>query len=522
MAGWSDSFRASLADTSRRPRFRLERRSLRDEPGTDWSVGTDPGAGASGAYLVLDRDSIRVAGQQLRPRGWSTSIGAFSVEVVSAAPGSSGAMTEMLARWTRGTTVALMVGFDGTPSTQFEQVALGQITNLQRAGVNRWTLTCRDIYAAMTQRLTTTATQTALFSDVTAATTLSASYATGDTTLNVASSTGFQRETSGTGALLVIPSSGDPFILRWTASTATTFTVVATNVGGTTRVAAASGDRVEELARLAGHPIDILRKVISSTGTGAAGGYDTYPAYWGLGIAESNFADDDMYRWKNDVVVVASGSYSWELLEQEEIPDAYAWMSALLSTAGLFFAIYQGQLTIRAGQESTAVSGAQNYLSWIEITDADIIEVESYEAWDAGHDVEYQSITVYAYATAVSSGTSDVNTLPCENLMEYDVGDRVFENTTEIVTEMRNRLDESAQRIPERLVLRCASLRLAELCIGDVPILNTTRCPSRALGDVGFVRRRVVIDLVEASWTRGTVRVGMLVYPTTDEEADTP
>lgn len=520
MSGWSDSLKASLADTSRRARFRLERRALRSEPGADYSIATDPDAGAS-AVLALDRTSVRVAGQTLYPRGWTTTIGGWSVTVVSTSPGGTGALTELLAHWTRGTVVALMLGFDGTVDTQFEQIALGQIVNLTRAGVNRWTLTCRDLYGALTQRLTTSATETALFLSL-SSTTLTADYATGDTTLNVASTTGFERETSGTGAVLVTPAAGDAFFLRWTASTGTTLTVAAADVGGTVRVAASTGDTVQEVVRVSGHPIDIVRKVLSSTGAGTAGGYDTLPEYWGLGIEESNFADEDMRRWKEDVADVSSGSYTWEVLEVESVPDAFAWLSALLATSGFFFAIYQGRLTVRCAQQTTATTGTQNYFSTIEITDDDIIEVESYEAWDAGHPVEYSTITVRTASASTSSTTGGVMTLPVESQLDYDLSGVVFENDTEMVAEAANRLHEDAQRIPERVVVRCASLRLAELCIGDVPTLTTTRCPSRALGDEGFSRRRVLVDLVEPDYVGGTVRVGMLVYPTADEEVDTP
>lgn len=510
---WSEAFLAALEAPSRRVRIALQRRDVYDEPGVDITLYSDDIS--SVASLVLDAQSLRVSGQQLRPRGWTTTIGAFGVDIVT----GNGAAAELVAHWTRGTVVALLVGFDDMPPAQFQQVAVGQVWNLRRATGARWTLEVRDLYAALAQRLTTTAEEIALFNDVTAETTLSADYATGDTTLNVSSSSGFVKG-SKNGALLVTPTSGDPFLLEWSAKGAGTFTVVAGDLMGTTRVAAVAGDTVSEVVYLYGHPLDIVREVLCSTGNGTNGAYDVHAEMWGLAVPDSLLDHDDIDRTRDDLVVVSSGSYLWQLWEgpAPSVPDAYAWLTTWMAGGGFFLAVRQGVLTVRAAQLTNSVSDHPTVLSDLWITDNDIVSVESYEMWEAGHAVEYQRLVVTVSGSVDLEGaSSELATLPGEHTLTVDLSDRVYTNGLAHQQDVYFRLVEDAQRIPERLVLRC-TLRLAQACIGDVITLDTVACPSRALGDDGFVHRPALVDMVEPDWLGGTCRIGLLVYPTTEEE----
>jgi hypothetical protein len=110
----------------------------------------------------------------------------------------------------------------------------------------------------------------------------------------------------------------------------------------------------------------------------------------------------------------------------------------------------------------------------------------------------------------------DVATLPADFDLTYTLP-AVWSNGTAICTEVHDRVAESFYRVPERMVLACAGLRLAQLAPGDVVDLTTKRFPSRRDGLDGFAGRRVLVDEVSPDWDRGTVRVGLLVYPESED-----
>mgnify|MGYP001582408233 CR=1 FL=1 len=501
--GWSSAFVAGLESRTIAFCYVLEVVQIYNEPGNVWSVGSHPGLGM---VTGLGLRGISVQGSTLSARTWSSTIGAFTVELV-------GDIQELCKNITRGTVVTLRAGFEGMAVYDFERIALGQVRNL-RGTAPSWTLECVDLLTLCRVRLQRTFGNPLLFDSIGNTTTLGANYTAGDGTVTVASTASFEREAGGTGAFLVTPSVGDPFYLTYTGTTATTFTGCSTTGQmGTTAVNAVATDVVTEVAYLSAHPLNIARRVLVSR-DGTNGSWDDYPAAWGLGMDSTMLDHDDIDAYQSLVVVPASGQHNWEYTVHESESDALAWLQAFLARAGLFVTSRQGALTIRGVQHTQTPT----YTSGLAITDADIEEIEDYEAWDAtDHPTEYHTVLVNSATGGTSNPTLEVATLPYESTNTYDLTDRVFANESAVRTEVLGRVLESAQRIPERLGIRCAGLRLAQLAPGDVVPLTTRRTHSRRDGPAGWKEAPAEVIEVSPSWTGGTVRLGLLVYPPTDD-----
>lgn len=509
---WTADFIDALSQRTRAPVFTLERVQLYDEPGVPVTIASHAGYGTdsgTGPYLRIVR--VDTQGATLSPRGWTSTIGSFSVTL-------AGTMAYLFARAVRGTVLQLKMGFAGWPGEDFQIIGLGQVRNV-RGRPPEYTLECLDAFSALRQRVTNDLTSTKLFDATGTATTSAAAYAVGDTSLTMTSTSNFKRQTSGIGAVRVTPSSGAaPFYLTYTGTATGPIRltgVSATGKFGTTAAAAASGSTVEEVAYLYGHPLDLARKVLTSRGSGANGAYDVLPTMWGMGVLYDLVDHDDIDAWK-EVVKVSSGIYSWDVLVEEAQEDAFGWLEGLLSPAGLFLTMRQGLLTIRAGQNSHGASAGTYYRdSGISIADDEIAEVNDWEAWDGGHSPEYARTYVQGYGvTSAGTLSATAATLPAGSFLYYDLRDRVYSNVSASNVEVVNRLDESARNVPERLVLSCAGLRLAQLAPGDLVSVTTGLCPSRWYGT--FEATQAIVDEVSPAWTDGRVNVSLLIYPDGD------
>lgn len=499
---WSAEFVELLSSRSRAMGFFLEVVELYDEPNGPYSTGSRRGLADS---VRIGVGGPIVQGSALSPRAWTTTIGAFSVPFV-------GDITELTAAVRRGSFVALYAGF-GDDVAQYERIAVGQVRNI-RGTAPAWTLECVDVTASLRTRTSNQYGLTELFATLAPDTDLTAGYATGDTTVNVTSSVGFDRETGGSGAIRVTPDTGEDFYLLWSASTATTFTVTAADTMGTTRAAASSGKAVVGVAYLTGHPIDIARKLLVSRGSGTNGAYDTYPSTWGFGLPDWLIDHDDADAFKA-IAAVGSGAYAWDWPQDEPVPDGWSWLSGLLAGGGFFVAQRQGSLTVRCAVD---LADAEPVTT---ITDADIVTIREYEAWASDHADEAFGVQVTTDTANVVRGeyggstTLYTATLPAVLLASYDLSDRAFVNDGQIAIETANRLRQAAVGVPEAVEIECSGLRLAQLACGDAVLLTTRRVVTLEEGAAGYEERPALVVQVVVAWT-GTVRLRLLVYPSNE------
>jgi len=514
---WPADFIAQLDGVAFVPVYRLRTLLVETEPnGGDYVITSVAGYGED--EVLIGAGGPTIQGSRVTPQTWASTIGQFTVPLV-------GDIGTLLRKVSRGTVVVLEMGFAGWPVSAFETIALGQVSAIQGADPS-WTLTCLDPLAMLRQRLTSFSTRLALFHGVFGATTLTADYTSGDATVTVTATTGFYRETGASYGIKITPTTGAPFYLLATGSTGTTFTgcndgsfVVwdeDTETYVSAVVDAVSGDAVAGVAYLEGHPLDIVRRLLLSTGAGTNGPWDDYPSLWAWGLPEELVDVDDIGGWKSYVVAVASGSYTWQVVVEEEIDDPYAWLSGLLADAGLYLTTRMGLLTVRSAQLHTSAT-ASPWMADEEILDEHIVSARFLGLWDPQTTTEYTT-TAVTTATGTLETDDDLQTLPAAALRTYDVSDRVFTNQGQVRSEMAGRLTESSCRVPESIELVLRGLAWGRLTAGDLPRVTTPRLRGRldSTRD-GYDGRIVYVTSVSPDHPGNRTIITALAYPTNDE-----
>lgn len=499
---WSEAFCAALESGATSRRYLLRSVLCYAEPGYYAAVCSHAGMeGVRGIVNVITRS------QRLQPATWTSSLGGFEVEVAGA-----DAIRHIMEHFTRGTVLELLCYMEHLPEGDGARIGLGVMMDYTlRRGV--LTVSCVDLVTATRTRMDRDSTECNLFSDLGGGRTLTAAYTVGDTTLTFSTVAGFQRETGGTGAVLVTPSSGDPFFLTYTGTSGgnTLTGVSSTGAMGTTASNASIGASVAYVAYLHGHPMDIARKVLTSREE-SNGAYDLLPYQWGLGFSADLIDDEDADQFKA-LVAATSGSYSWAYGQITAVTDGYAFLSDFLARAGLFLTMRQGRVTVRAGQDPYA-SGA-----YIEaaLHHRDLSDDPEVSGFDGDHGVEANVCRVLSASSFTDSTAYDAATLPATRRRDYDLSDRVSSNESAIRAGDSARLSVLASRVPERIVAPLAGLRGAQWAVGGGIQIADDRILTRALITRGVVDRRGIIDEVTADWTAGRVTVGALVYPPDEE-----
>jgi len=509
---WSAAFLDALAEPTTSLDFVVEYVETVDF-GIAWSAGSGVSPGVIDTTCYLAPDTVQVQGARMSPRGWSATLGAFSLGLV-------GDLATFWSSVPRGAVLRLRAAPIGWPLADYQTIAVGVFWKASRQGrAPLWTVEVRDLLAGVLRPPTKTGVP--LFNGL-SSTEVDSGYTVGDTTLRVLGTSLFEKETSSltggsaTGAVQVTNGSGDTFFLTYTG-TATgpiRFTgVSATGQFGTTAHNAAVGSAVAEVAYLHGHPLDIARRILTSS-DGSNGGWDRLPSTWGLRIRYTLLDHTDITTHRDQVMVPSSGSWVLDIPETETQEDGPGWLSGILSTLGVFVCQRQGLLTVRPGQASITAS----YVLDFDLTDADLLTDATIEHddYDTEHAPEYDSTRVTsATSSTTSAGSAGVATLPADDLLDYDVSAYLFDNESACRSEILARVTESAQRIPERVALSC-TLRAAQLAPGDVIRLTSAVLSSRTR-PAGFLGSAVLVSEVSTDWLSGVVRLVLLCYPPTDD-----
>lgn len=504
---WSNGFLDALEARTRGLQLLLERLEVYHEPGTAWSIASHGGLGADAVGIVLR--GLTGFGACVTPRTAGSTIGGIYVPV-------TGDISAICTNLPRGTVVQLRAGFEGWDAADFETIFVGQVRNLRGMNPN-WKLEIMDLFGALKQRMERGYDDPMLFQDLPSETQLTAAYTPGDITLEVGATLTFHRETGGEGVVRIVPTTGDPFYLTYTgtATGPTRFTGVSTTGQfGTSAVAALVGDDVVDIAHIAGHPVDVARKILCSTGAGTNGTYDTLPLAWGLALSDDLVDHDDADHTRDDIVNGGFAPYTFNVLVDAEQTDSLAWLAGVLGPAGIFLTQRMGKVTVRAIDHT----GSPGYPTGLTITDADILSVEDWEAFDFRHVPEYNISTVtggtgltadslagYADAATIPSQIQNVRTLPF-----------AFSSEEDICEEVVGRMEESDQRVPEYMKLRLVP-KWSQLAPGDIVNLTTTKIHSRRDGAAGYTDRPAIVLEVFPEWVEGACRVSIAVYPESED-----
>jgi hypothetical protein len=520
---WSGPFIDALYQTHRVPRWfikweRIASSFLGISPiplGEEVTVGSHSGLGCD--FIGLQEPVFQ--GAQLSPATMSSTLSGWSVDIV----GSTTCRALVRKYLTRGSIISLKFGYQGMGAADFQRVALGQIRNIYIFGQNRIRLEVNDFLTALRGKFTIEqGLAQSMFSDA-GTTTTAAANPPGSNPYTVTSTTDFKKETGADGAIYLASTLGDPYYIRWSASTATTFTnaSVGVRVLDTTDVGTLLNDVVTSIAYIKDHPINIARKMLVSTGGGANGVQDTLPNTWGWAVPVQFIDYDD-----SDNFIRASGgpssTYHWEAYTAAPVEDGYGWLSALLAKGGFFLAQRQGCLTVRCLQNVNVDNGT-TVVTGIAITEADIFqdsEIE-HELFCSEWNYEYGQIQITTNA-GTGTATGAIGTWPAQYSYNIDLSTNIFHDDIIIRTEIFSRIKTHLCRIPERIVITKAHLRLAQLTIGDICFLNMSILGlswdryAAAKGQHGINLRRVLVTEVTPDFIQGYCRIALMIYPTDD------
>lgn len=493
-------------------------------------LGNGPGitgywiASASGIWPHADTEAFIVGGSltgamaSVNPVSWTPTTGGYTFRV------SGDNLRGPAYGLKRGSIVGLYIALGDGPALVTERVHLGMVTGVEGyrqgsagPGYDSIAITVMDITCALGGRLGAALGDRQLFGTVGIPAVTTASETTGSGTYDVDSTSAIGLPTSGVGAVLVTPTAGDPYWRLVSSKTATTLTIstpLTTPRMGTDDVGCDSGDMVTAGWYVTGHPFDVIRKLLCSTGDGTNGTYDTLAASWGFGVPADFVDDDDIDLWRDLLLQPASGSYTWELAGISPVEDGYSWLSSLLSGAGMWISVRQGLLTLRAVQSSTLdLIGVQATLSR-----ADLLSVDGVTWYDTAQTREYENAQVAAGATVAYSTSGRVVTYPAEVNRLYDLTGYVYTNLSAVTTAEAARFREAAVSIWMRVDVTLSGLRCAGLCRGDLVSLSWPEVPSRwdwVNGLDGYVAH-VLGVLVD--WTAGTVKLSLGVPPRYEDQ----
>ena len=498
---WASKFSYALSLTPARPQFRFETLDL----GT--GAGNTPGSPS--ATNLISGFSSTSAGVQ--PLSWQATAGGFNVTIPTEDPGM------LLQYLKRGALCRVRAAMGSTSSDQWQTVALGRILDVNGLAPEIQ-VQCIDLLQSLGSRLTTTPAELPLFANAGSTTTLTADYTAGSSSISVASSTAFVKETGGNGLLQITPTSGDPFFLTWSNKTASSFTISTSAILGTTAVDAVSGDTVTHLPYLVDHPLKIARKVLTSTGSGTNGSFDTLPKGWGYGLP-ADFFDANDSAINVSASAPSSGTGSWQVYVTDSQDDGGSWLRGILSPAGMWLTMRQGMITARAA--FSVYTPPANLQPEITITDDDISAVSSHSRFDTSQAAQGAGIRVVGPTSSQTSKRSSIATLPAVEVIEQSLPWLARSNEAQQLESVRSRLLNWAASVPERISIVCSGLRLAGLAPGDLVQVTSRLLVGRIEGQHGFFRlRRAFVANVAIDWLGNTVRLELLCPTPPDNTYD--
>jgi hypothetical protein len=497
-----------------------------------WFAATDPSLSPWAELLHKQGFEPRLGSTGINPQTWQPIEGGWSVTIKVADGLVEGeqyrrAGLEYAARALRkGALLRLSIGEVGYSRSEYQALKIGRIAQVSSDGhPNLLKIEVWDLTTGIRTRLAATGASAdersqLFYGSAGQLDTLSADYTVGDGSISITGATTdrFLRETGGNGAVRITPDVGDDFWLTFTGETTGTLTgLSSTGAFGTTAGDATTGRAVGSTVLLEGHPIDILRKILTSTGAGTNGSFDTLPASWGLGIPSDMLSD---YGWSQAkrILSLTAGSYDWRILLETEIPDPAAWIVSIWGSAGIWLTTKEGQLVPRMARELHTVGLARQFG---DLTDSDLIEVPGISWHPADVPEVYHTVKVI-HSAGFSSHISNVTTLPAREVIEYNITDQTLgvSNADDIANETRDRLKGWGHFVPEYVEATVYGLR--SYATGDVIQLSTAGVRGRlTLTRYGYENRLVMVVREEMDLSENATRLTLATLPINVSEDST-
>jgi len=528
---WSGEFIDRIGQATRDPIFLVRGiQSLAPDSLSYGDIMTAVNMTSSGAYagLPIQQNGVRVQGAQVSPRSWSSSVGGFEVDVLPGEPWQrkenlfADPSLNLVQKLPRGIWAELKMGFPGWSEDRFQTIASGQLYNIT-GGPQTYRVQFRDLWSSLRSRPTTSGHNYTLF-NLRGKATATGPIAAGD--LPVLFNIGFpmEKEDSGSGA--------DTGLFMVTSGTSVGYyTYTGIDLGGNQLTGCtffagdsfiiASPDQIRACFYVGDHPIDFVHKLLVSTGVTPAPGvasFNTLPKTWGYGIPERLVDSENMKLYKT-MSSPTTGTADWRIWTDSFQPDGLSWIQSVIQSGGYFMTQAQGTLSVRCALNMTPVlSNAPALLTdGVTITDEDIMQLVSYEAFDASTPVEYRASS-FAYDGNVDSttpasvqSTENVLSVPALRATERQYPFASLNSGNNLLT-LRDRLAQWDHRICERFVFECAGWRLAVLAPGDVVNISSRVIESR--GHNHTLDNQVgIVTQVSPNWQGSSVRIGVVFLP---------
>lgn len=516
---WSTTFRDVLRSRTARYSFAVRTYATVHFPRASYLAGSDLELGVGTSDTNLTADGFSISGESLSLPDVSATHGSATLRFASVNP------TRIINGLPKGALVELLVAPLGDGIGKAEPIGIGVVDDISTGGSSEstyasdgsavgalWEVAVQGVGALLGSRHTSDGTSS-LFSDMfdTTTTVSGTNYVAGDTTLYVADTTAWAGwDTEGIYWVRVTPGTGDPFILRATGRTATTFTGVSTTGQlGTTAANANTGQLVEVVAAVEDHPVDVALKILTSTGAGTNGAYDTLPESAGLAIPVDLIDTAYCARVKTrntptsgNLTIVA---YS---LEEQENPGD--WLADFLKGVGFFITLRQGKIVVQDVQEPHTAA------TEFDLFDDNVATWDEVRLYDATQGPQAKS-HVLTYKTSGEYGTSGtVNTFPSVKRVELATPG-MFSTDSNIaakLVQVSTRLAPYAVRVRSLITVTLVSAWWSQFCPGTVGTLTSEviRLRPDGSGSARVNARRVVVQQVNLLPEGGTV-MQLLVIP---------
>ena len=466
---WSSDFVAALGAPSITPIYTLEVLNVPLGVGAPVFIYSDRGV------LQIGQGGARIVGTSVIPHRWSVSFGGFELDLV----GDIRPYRESLIR---GALCVLRVSLLGLAD---ERIAIGQIDKI--TGLRgRYRVSFKDYLSASQSRFDTRYQGgqglSRWFYDTATFTTVASNFTVGDGTLDVAETDNFTRQTGIRGLLYCVPSSGDPFFMRWSSKNDTTDVFSVTGQAEHPSTVSASnlaiGDKVYNAARILGAPHAIFAKLVTSTGNGTNGPDDNLPASYGNGAPlHHSFFDRADASETNQYIQPSSGTfYQLDMAFREPLEGGMRSIMDLFSNVGQWPVMRQGSFSWRGCSDPTGNFGKKPPTS-AHIFDDDIVSFVGVQFFDSTLNAVFFQSSLFNNAgnttkSTVTNAFSDY--LPVAVEVERSFGDFYDPtgSTSGMATGDINRMKVWDFYHWTKVTIQ-VRLRFAILCAGDVVQLTS-------------------------------------------------
>lgn len=430
---------------------------------------------------ILGLTGLKAVSQKITPEEGKASIGSMGFSIQD----KRNRVTALLVNAIRKKRVELWAGYDGIDESKYIQLTTNLVDDFQiGANFTDYVFKTADLQRSV---------KTEVFKSK--VTSLTAQLNQGALSATVESTTSFLtvvHPALGTCGYIRI----DDEIIKWTAKGATTFTIVRAQFG-TADVQHAVNAEVKEVIAFQEHPISIALKVLTSTGAGTNGTYDTLPSHWALGISQSLIKvsawEADAEDWLRYNTADLTEGYQFRFLYDKEIEGKKFLEEEILKVLNSYAPIgADGSLSFKAFAPPVPFADLPKFdekVMQVKSMSGGLAAVINIALFSYDHDLvqdKHLNNIEYSDGTSIADhGQSDTFKVPSRGI-------RTDLNGAEIIFERWNRIKQRFSKpVPTIQIKAFYSLHLYEA--GELINFSHPNLPDLTAGQRGMTEKVVEI-----------------------------